>query len=230
VSAFVLTVVSIVVSSAPARANNIANGNFAANAAAYNTDPGYDSLGTNPAQPTSWNIHSNVWQGVNGTGVTWTPGDARDVFGPASSAGVNDFLFLQYVPGLTGYTYGGQSVAFLPNHTYTLSFDAAGRRDNADGWLGVVVNDGTGNFFDTRNASDINVSNAGWQHYSFTFTTTPGAHGLGSVIFANEAQNHGQNFDVSVDVSNVYLTPEPGSFVLCGLGFVGLLLASRRRK
>ena len=218
-----------IVGTTGAQANVIVNGDFEANAAGYTTFPGYDSTAVpsaqagNPAGPTAWTIQSGN-HGVNGLDT------ASTVFGPTVQTAARDYMFLQNVDGY--YSYEGQSLTLLPNQSYRLDFDAAGRSGNDPAWLGFVVNDGTGNFFDIRTSSggsgDINVSTAAFVHYTYSFTTTAGAGPGGSLIFTNEGLNHGGG-DHTVVVSNIVLNsiPEPSTLMMLALG-IGRLISARR--
>lgn len=229
--AVVVAAAIVIVGASSATANVIVNGDFEANAAGYTTFPGYDSTATpssqpNPAGPTGWTIQSGN-HGVNGLDT------AATVFGPTVQAGVRDYMFLQNVGGF--YSFEGQPLTLLPNQSYRLDFDAAGRDGNAPGYLGFVVNDGTGNIFDIRTSSggsgDILVSNAAFVHYTYSFTTTAGAGPGGSLIFTNEGLNHGGG-DHTVVIGNVVLNgiPEPSTVMLMALGLVGIMYQVRRRQ
>jgi hypothetical protein len=114
---------------------------------------------------------------------------------------------------------------FAHNQPYTLSFDAAGR----SGGLGpnpftVTVGSQTLTF---SGNSTVTPGTSYALYTSAPFYATSGSELLSFVSALRTDQ------DLSSYVDNIKfaaVTPEPSSFVLCGLGAVGMIVAVRRRR
>ncbi len=196
-------------------ANLILNGKFSANAASYTNFPGY-STSPNPTAPADWSVNGGG-AGVNGPDTGAAVGTP---FAPSSTAGVNDFLFMQ-----GGGIDAEQTVAPTANEAYTLSFAAAQRDGDTTAVLEVILLNGAngGNSFKTYTPA---VVDTGFTNFSLNFTAP-------SDIVAVEFYNNSPaGVDDTVDVSNVSLAPtpvpEPATLGLLGIGSMGLLLLKRR--
>ena len=203
-------------------ANLITNGDFSANAASYTTWPGYSTAGyqTSPYGPTGWTI-SDVHVGVNGPGT----GFSAEPFAPTSTAGVNDFAFIE-----NQNVNLSQIVGTTAGQAYTLTYDAAARAGDAAAGLTdvleVVLTDTTTS---TQIIADTPaISEAGFNLFSLDFTAPSAST---DVEFVNKTA-YVSGISGTVDVSNVSLVavPEPATLGLCAIGGVGLLLIGRKRR
>ncbi len=237
---FLLLLVTLAATRVEAALNLLPNGDFSANASAFVAWPGY--VGSSNAiaggsPPTLKNPDAAVWapvsggQGINGPDAPGPNSGSTGIynypnpFGPANQSTddlgntVRDYYFLQ-----DNGASVKQNETFKADLTYTLTFDTASRSGNA-GNLAVIVNDGSGNVYDGRLNGGISPGSDKFYFETITFTTTSNA-GAGSLMFFN---NSGGG-DVTVDVTNIRMTPEPAALVIWGLVIAGGLVVARRRK
>lgn len=162
--------------------------------------------------------------------LNWT---GNSNFLPTSPPGTVDLIGVggafDFLPGNGGYldldgssgtgnNPAGEitSVASFAAGTYTLTFDLAGNRRNAPDQTTRIS---LGNF-----STDISLgSSAGFTPYSFTFTTTGG-----NLIFTELGPSNQQGNLLD----DVVLTavPEPSTWAMMILGFLGLGFMGYRRK
>ena len=170
--------------------NLVTNGDFAANAAKYQTSPGYSGK-TNPNSPTGWTLSATatskfaVAVGVNGsdTGVG-TP------FGPTSSAAVKDFVFMQ-----GGANFISQTVTTTAGQAYRLTYEAAARAGHP-GTAAVLLTDTTDGKVFTSQAPAI--TDTGFKSFSLTFTAPSASTRI-------EFENTTVGGNSSLDVSKIFL-------------------------
>jgi autotransporter-associated beta strand protein len=153
--------------------NLVTNGNFTANAALFTTFPGYAGSGGNPAAIPNWTLMSGLNYGVNGTGT------ASTVFGPVNSGG-NTYVFLQNAPIELAQTLPG----LVPNTTYTVSLQAAGRYQatESNDLFQVQIGDTSTVYF---TSGSVLATNAVFQAYSYTFTTPATFSGMPTIQLYN---------------------------------------------
>ncbi len=206
-------------SAGKAQANMILNGDFSANASSYTSWPGY-SASPNPSSPTDWTIN-NVTVGVNGpdTGFYATNGEP---FAPTSTAGVNDFAFIQ-----NQNSYLFQTVATTVGQSYSLTYDAAARAGDAAAGMNdildvVIANANTQAVITSQTPA---ITETGFNSFTLNFTATSAST---AITFANTTNSSN---GPTVDVSNVSLNPvpEPATLGLVALGGIALLLIGRKR-
>jgi hypothetical protein len=165
----------------------IQNSCFTVNASAFKTYPGYLHGANNPTSITGWTASGNN-AGVNGVGVAFT----GSPFGPTNSAGYN-YGFIQNAGSLS------QNLPLPPNTTYTLNFDAAGRKGNNPSFQ-VQIADASQVYV----ATGTLVANTGvFTHYSYTFTTPAGIAGMPYIQLKNVTPSG----DNTICFSELNLTP-----------------------
>ncbi len=200
-----------------ASANEIINGNFSENAAAYTSYPGY-STSPNPSGPTGWNGH--VTFGVNGPDTGFY-GPGYLPFGPSPdttiNGGIPDFAFAQG----SGSSIS-QIVATIPGQSYVLNYYGAapaGQQDNME----VLLTDAIGGT--TITSQTPSITDSKWTGFTMDFTAPSAST---NVEFLNNDPSGSSN---TVDVTDVAMTPvpEPAAVGLFALGGLGMLLISRKR-
>jgi len=227
-----------VVFSASARANLISNPSFesATNQSVSSHTVQNSELGTsefqnfvevNSAGVTNWSADNRIWY-VHSTGTT--------AFPDGSWAVRIDSLYLPAVPGLDEKDVLAQSgLTLSAGITYQLSFAMWGE-GSAVNKLSVRLTDDTANMLDETAGTDvINVLNGQTMigndgfYDTITATFTPTVSHTYAIQFFNP---DGTGDHIWIDNVNLDAvpTPEPNSFIILGIGAVGLLAARRRRR
>ncbi|MGC8625810.1 MAG: DUF642 domain-containing protein [Phycisphaerae bacterium] len=166
--------------------NLITNGDFSANAAAYQTSPGYSGK-ANPSCPTGWTLPATatskfaVAVGVNGsdTGVG-TP------FGPTSLAGIKDFAFMQ-----GGANFISQTAATVAGRKYVLTYEAAARASYPGSAAVLLKNAANGKVFMSQAPA---ISDTAFRHFSLRFAARSAST---QIEFQNTTVGEGSSLDVS---------------------------------
>lgn len=180
------TLAALVGAAGTASVNLVTNGDFTANAAKYQTSPGYSGK-ANPNSPPGWTLPATatskfaVAVGVNGsdTGVG-TP------FGPTSSAAVKDFAFMQ-----GGANFISQRVTTTAGQAYRLTYEAAARAGHP-GTAAVLLTDTTDGKVFTSQAPAI--TDTGFRPFSLTFTAPSAST---RIEFENTTVGENSSLDVS---------------------------------
>jgi hypothetical protein len=170
--------------------NLIFNGDFAANASAFTTWPGYTqpwNVG-NPAGIAGWINMSNSLVGVNGAWVNFA---SPNPFGPADAGG-RTCAFIQH--GVNGLA---QNLTLTSNATYRLDYDVAARAGNTASYQ-IQVCDNTQTYYSVSNAPG---NNAAFNHVTATFTTPTTLNGVPSIRLMNLTVSG----DNTIDFANVSL-------------------------
>ncbi len=186
IKSLVVANVLIVIGTAPTHAQNlITNGNFAANAAAFTTSPGYLS-GSNPSSITGWTTSGSV--GLNGSGI-----GAGTAFAPTTvPSGV--FAFCQ------GAGSFQQSLTGLAASTkYRLDYQVAARAGNTAQYR-VVCSDGSTTYYD----SGVVAGNSNAFQQITAYFTTPATLGASPNI---QLWAYSGTGDWTIDFANVSLNP-----------------------
>jgi choice-of-anchor C domain-containing protein len=198
----------------PASASLIVNGSFEAGLASigdFTTLNGGDSTSI-----TGWTVTGGQ-NAIDYIGTYWQPADG------SRSLDLNGLL-----PGGIKQTF-----SVVLGQTYQVSFEMAGNPAGGpvvktlNGIVDVVTDGFT---FDTTNTS---LSNMGWKPMSFTFTATTTSETLDfeSTTTAN-SNNPTYPFAFGPALDNVSVTavPEPSTWAMMILGFIGVGFMAYRRK
>ena len=169
----------------PATANIVLNGDFADNAAAFTTYPGYVG-GSNPSVVESWTHSGTGNRGINGDGIQ-TP------FSPSDRSAATYFAFLQRSGSQLSQDLSGR---LSPNSTYRISFIASSRAGNPTALGRVTVGDDTATFYDSGAQQ---WSSAAFQSVTAEFTT--GSFFGGPVVIT--LRNDSPTGDLTVNYSDV---------------------------
>ncbi len=163
--------------------NLVQNGSFTSNAALFTTFPGYAESGSNPTNISGWTIVNGTRFGLNGAGTV------TSVFGPTTSGG-NTFLFLQNAPIELAQTLP----KLMPNTTYTVSVQAAGRYQptESNDLFQVQIGDSAIVYF---TSGTVLASNTAFQAYTYTFTTPTTFSGTPSIQLYNVSASGDQTVD-----------------------------------
>ena len=219
--------------SAQTTTNLVTNGDFSANAADFKAFPGYtggtDQYGnTNPTTITDYTAVGSGQLGPNGHSL-----GAGDPFEPngynGNDSGEPVFLFVQVNGGQpTSLT---QYISLTAGHSYSLSFDSAGRTYMTanTGAASVSLSNGGTTFFTTP----AYVGTDSFMSTAMTFTTPVTTTGLSDLVLSNDYTG---TDDITEDFANVSIidvtpmnpTPEPATYALLGLGALGLFFVRRR--
>ena len=208
-----MTAAGFVLIAASANATPFVNGSFESGA-----DPGsFTSLNGGDSSITGWVVGGGA-NSVDYIGSYWTASDlARSV-------------------DLNGLVAGSISQTFdvVSGQTYRVSFDLAG---NPVGGPELKTLDSTANFtlfspppFDVSNT---NLANMGWINYSFLFTADSNSETL--TFTSTTTGNSGNStyptaFGPALDNVTIAAVPEPSTWAMMLLGFLGLGFVASRRK
>jgi len=206
-----------VAGAASAQTELVANGNFTANAASFNTWPGTLG-GDNPSDIPNWNTYpDNDGKGLNGaiTGV-------GNIFGPANPGGFT-FVFAQHTEnGIYQY------IPLDPNTTYTVEIDVAARNGYDAALFSVkFANSGEAPFWESDSLNGGNpsdASQAAFVHWKVDFTTPLVVNGP-TIQLWNKSVAEGDrtvcfaNVSVKKKVAEVLsITPPPNVTVVVNSG------------
>lgn len=182
---------------------------------------------TNNGVPTGWSIFEgtpDIMDAANNVGMT---GQLR--FGATPTVSTDGGTWV----GLGAYgsymeRFGQTLTGLQVGQQYTVSWEAGnfGYTYGSISYLGSnaisVLLDGT-----AIGAGDQLALGSSWANQSLTFTATAGSQQLSFMLVAPAQKAY-----ISIDGIAVHATtavPEPGTWVLMGLGLCGLMLVSRRR-
>lgn len=182
---------------------------------------------TNNGVPTGWSIFEgtpDIMDAANNVGVA---GQLR--FGATPTVSTDGGTWV----GLGAYgsymeRFGQTLTGLQVGQQYTVSWEAGnfGYTYGSISYLGSnaisVLLDGT-----AIGAGDQLALGSSWANQSLTFTATAGSQQL-SFMLAAPAQKAYMSID-GIAVHATTAVPEPGTWVLMGLGLCGLMLVSRRR-
>ncbi|MGQ0597525.1 PEP-CTERM sorting domain-containing protein [Aquabacterium sp.] len=182
---------------------------------------------TNNGVPTGWSIFEgtpDIMDAANNVGMT---GQLR--FGATPTVSTDGGTWV----GLGAYgsymeRFGQTLTGLQVGQQYTVSWEAGnfGYTYGSISYLGSnaisVLLDGT-----AIGAGDQLALGSSWANQSLTFTATAGSQQL-SFMLAAPAQKAYMSID-GIAVHATTAVPEPGTWVLMGLGLCGLMLVSRRR-
>ena len=124
-----------------------------------------------------------------------------------------------------------QSFGVTAGHAYDVSYyealraDGGGQPDTLQASISLAAGSASGTTSQLANNPATNGTLAGWEQFSFSFT--PNTTTTATLQFA---LNNGAGYPVLDNVSVTAVTPEPASWVLGGLGVLGLAVVLRRRR
>ncbi len=206
--------------------NLVSNGDFSANAAAFVTSPGWiagvgPTWASNPGIIADWdcdNYPANASLAINGPSVGFSP---KFPNGPITEPNFN-FVWMQW---MTQNIY--QILPLDPTTTYQVDLDAAAAAGQVGGKFQVNMRNATTVFW---SSGDQVVSQNGFMHYTFTFTTPATLNSPNiQLLITGSIAGDGIDFaNVSVQVGTpVIVPPGPtnlianGDFMANAAAFVG---------
>jgi hypothetical protein len=166
------------------------------------------------------------------TGTSWTYTTGHGLYDDAGGTTTNPSALMEdYMYGGNG-NEGGTIFGLTPGDTFTLVIYGAG---DSSGQGDVITLSGDvtgGNTADTLDTSaiDRDITNGIGDAYN-TFTGTIGASGEITIVLNPNTTVDPNNTNSALDgfqLSEV-AAPEPGTYVLVGLGIVGLVVVNARR-
>ena len=202
---FASAALACILAAAPANAAIVTNGSF--------------ELGTNPGAFTTVNA-------INGSAITgWTvSGGSVDYIGTYwnASNGVRSIDLSGNNPGTISQTLTG----LHNNGRYLLTFDLAGNTDGAPTIKTVNVSAGTGSQSFTFDTSGHNRSSLGWTTQTLSFFATGTT---ATLTFASPLNESPGFYGPALDNVQVSAVPEPSTWAMMLVGFMGLAFLSRRK-
>jgi hypothetical protein len=177
---------------------------------------------------TGWTTHMAA--GVTGDSTDNAPNPPNCWLPGANTSWISQHIF----------DTGTTDHVIAPGETYTLSFDSANINwdesisANISGLL--VYKQTSWAVLSSWTVDMPGVAIPDWQHHSFSFTAEAGAAYIGGILAMEIDGDTGTLAGTHVGVDNISLTltpaatPEPGAFVLAGIGLLGLLAYAWRKR
>ena len=155
----------------------ISNGSFKDGASLFSTSPGTFGVGSNPENIPSWNTYpDHTSKGINGalSGV-------GNIFGP-NDDGDRTYAYVQHNDsGMYQY------INMLPNTTYVVGLDVAGRDGNSGAAFSIQFSKPGEELTPFYNSGTIFASTDQFTHYSVQFTTPADLTGPSTIQLWNRS-------------------------------------------